>query len=155
MAQAKATPLLASAIEEGFQHGRVSSALIEAYLGEGAFDSVQAIILGCTHYPLIADQISAQLPSHVELIDSANVVAQALRSAIQEQLVDGAEIPSSTSQRFLVSDLTDSFARGAQRFYASPITLQERKLSSLLDCTTQRILRTGLKSRPSVAAIRA
>ena len=132
-AQAKATPLLASAIEEGFQHGRVSSALIEAYLGEGAFDSVQAIILGCTHYPLIADQISAQLPSHVELIDSANVVAQALRSAIQEQLVDGAEIPSSTSQRFLVSDLTDSFARGAQRFYASPITLQERKLNSLLD----------------------
>ena len=136
-AQAKATPLLASAIEEGFQHGRVSSALIEAYLGQGAFDSVKAIILGCTHYPLIANQIAAQLPSHIELVDSAHVVAHALKLAIQEQLANQISASASSSslstQRFLVSDLTESFALGAQRFYGSPIALQERKLTTAQD----------------------
>lgn len=124
---AKATPLLASAIEEGFHEGRVSSALIEAYLGDDAFESLDALILGCTHYPLIRDQIAAQLPPRVALMDSAAAVARALKSTLADSgSMEANDAPG--HRRFLVSDLTQSFALGAQRFFGSSIQLEHRPL---------------------------
>jgi glutamate racemase len=127
---AKATPLLASAIEEGFYEGRVSSALVEAYLGGSEFSQIDALILGCTHYPLIAEQIAAQLPDGVKIIDSATAVATLLKDLMASSAGTESETaPSKTAaQRFLVSDLTQSFARGAQRFFGDQIELEERTL---------------------------
>jgi glutamate racemase len=127
---AKATPLLASAIEEGFHEGSVSSALVEAYLGGTEFSEIDALILGCTHYPLIAEQIAAQLPDGVKIIDSATAVAVSLRNSMSSGPVAEQQTTTFTQvdQRFLVSDLTQSFARGAQRFFGDRIELEERKL---------------------------
>jgi len=127
---AKATPLLASAIEEGFHEGRVSTALVEAYLGGPEFSEIEALILGCTHYPLIAEQIAAQLPDGVKIIDSATAVAASLKESMASSAGAASQtVPSkSATQRFLVSDLTQSFARGAQRFFGDEIELEERKL---------------------------
>lgn len=127
---AKATPLLASAIEEGFHEGRVSSTLVEAYLGGTEFSEIDALILGCTHYPLIAEQIAARLPDGVKIIDSATAVAVSLRDSMATGPVAEQQTMTFTQadQRFLVSDLTQSFARGAQRFFGDRIELEERKL---------------------------
>lgn len=135
---AKATPLLASAIEEGFHEGSVSSALIEAYLGDGFFNDADALILGCTHYPLIADQIRRALPDHIQIIDSAEAVAAHLEkvrassklhaSDQGHQNRDVTHEPSRVTRQFLVSDLTASFALGAERFFGAPVHLVERKL---------------------------
>lgn len=127
---AKATPLLASAIEEGFHGGHVSDALIAAYFEGGEFNSVRALILGCTHYPLVADQIAAALPDSVELVDSAEAAAEALREALEpikpeQSIAPGA---SQRTERFMVSDLTESFSLGAQRFYGAPVDLEEHTL---------------------------
>jgi glutamate racemase len=127
-AHAKATPLLASAIEEGFHNGQVSSALIEAYLGQGEFEECNALILGCTHYPLIAEQIRAFLPDHVMLIDSAMAVAESLMHELGSESLNGDEEMKPPNLQFLVSDLTQSFALGAERFFGAPIQLLERKL---------------------------
>lgn len=122
---AMATPLLASAIEEGFHEGSVSDALLEAYLGKGTFDEVDALILGCTHYPLIASQIRAFLPDHVAVIDSSIVVANSVAEAMSEM---EEEKSGKAIQRFLVSDLTPSFSLGAQRFFGSEVHLEESPL---------------------------
>ena len=130
---ALATPLLAAAIEEGFHEGLVSEALLQAYLGQGTFDDVSALILGCTHYPLIAEQIAAFLPNSVEIINSAELVAEALANATglyskHEDL----EIQRGTPvlRQFLVSDLTVSFAQSAQRFFGEEVQLEESDLWS-------------------------
>ena len=122
---AMATPLLASAIEEGFHEGSVSEALLEAYLGKGTFDEVDALILGCTHYPLITSQIRAFLPDHVAVIDSSVVVANSVAEAISKMVE---EESGKASQRFIVSDLTPSFFMGAQRFFGSEVHLEESPL---------------------------
>jgi len=127
-AHAKATPLLASAIEEGFHNGQVSSALIEAYLGQGEFEECNALILGCTHYPLIAEQIRAFLPDHVMLIDSAKAVAESLMNELGNESLTGDDEMKPPNLQFLVSDLTQSFALGAERFFGAPVQLLERKL---------------------------
>ena len=125
----KATPLLASAIEAGFHGGEVSDALISAYFESGEFHAVRALILGCTHYPLVADQIGSALPASVALVDSAEAAAQALKAALHP-LSDGPEITGERADRFMVSDLTTSFTLGAQRFFGQPVNIVEHKLPS-------------------------
>lgn len=39
-------------------------------------DDVSGVVLGCTHYPLLADEIAARLPAGVTLFDSAEAVAR-------------------------------------------------------------------------------
>ncbi len=125
----KPTPLLASAIEEGFHGGQVSDALIAAYLESGEFNDVHALILGCTHYPLVANQIAAALPDAVALVDSSEAAAQALKRAL-ESLADKQAAKGGQGDRFMVSDLTESFSLGAQRFFGKPVDLVEHKLPS-------------------------
>ena len=130
---AMATPLLASAIEEGFHNGLVSEALLDAYLGQGTFNDVDALILGCTHYPLIAEQIAAFLPSSVEIINSAEIVADAVAMVMAGDGVRMEGLDASIApvlREFLVSDLTVSFARSAQRFFGEEVQLAESSLWS-------------------------
>ena len=64
---------LADAIDRG-DHEAASAAIGAA--AAKTPDRVQGVVLGCTHYPLVQDEILAQLPSGVRLFDSAEAVAR-------------------------------------------------------------------------------
>lgn len=64
---------LADAIDRG---DRAAAADAIAVAVERTPDDVQGVVLGCTHYPLVADSIAAQLPGGVRLFDSAEAVAR-------------------------------------------------------------------------------
>jgi glutamate racemase len=116
---------LASAIEEGFADGNVSLALLEAYLGDGHFADVDAFILGCTHYPLIADSIQSFLSPSTQLLDTPAIVAKAVAAAIH----DGRQVVGGEPERqFFVSDLTAAFAAGAKRFFGEDVALSARPI---------------------------
>jgi len=123
----RATPLLASAIEEGFHTGSVSDALLAAYLGDGIFNSVDAMVLGCTHYPLISDQIRAFLPTSVAVLDTPGIVAECVKEAVSVMPELRGPAPSHRL-RFLVSDLTASFASGARTFFGREVELEEHRI---------------------------
>jgi glutamate racemase len=53
-----ATPLLVPMIEEGFIFDDISNAIIRTYLSNESLAGIEALILGCTHYPIIKNQIS-------------------------------------------------------------------------------------------------
>ena len=118
------TPLLASAIEEGFYNDTIPGAVLEAYLEDGYFSEVDSMILGCTHYPLVRDEVMSMLPKSVEVIDSPKIVALALKSKLENLGLLNADSAVS-SNRFQVSDLTENFRLGAQRFFSSDIDLEE------------------------------
>jgi glutamate racemase len=82
------------------------------------------LVLGCTHYPLIADQITAHLPATVEVVDSPAIVAEAVAALLPAET--GAS--PDAAHRFLVSDWTDSFAHGARRFFGDSIQLEASDL---------------------------
>lgn len=68
---------LADAIDRG---DREAAAAAIASAVARTPDTVGGVVLGCTHYPLVADEIAAQLPPGVRLFDSAEAVAaQTLR----------------------------------------------------------------------------
>lgn len=118
------TPLLASAIEEGFYNDTIPGAVLEAYLEDGYFSEVDSMILGCTHYPLVRDEVMTMLPKSVKVIDSPKIVALALKSKLDNLGLLNADSAVS-SNRFQVSDLTENFRLGAQRFFSSDIDLEE------------------------------
>ena len=60
-----ATPLLVPMIEEGFIFDDISNAIIRSYLSNESLAGIEALILGCTHYPIIQNQINNITNEHI------------------------------------------------------------------------------------------
>jgi glutamate racemase len=112
---ALATPLLASLIEEGYHHTGEIRSILKQYLSHPSFNEIDALILACTHYPIIKDEIAACFNRPVKIFDSALVVAQRLKEilAIEKLLAE----KRTGNDVFYVSDLTDSFRQITKLFF--------------------------------------
>jgi glutamate racemase len=116
----QACPLLVPLVEEGRTAGDpiVRMALAE-YLGPLGRAGIGALVLGCTHYPLLADAVREVLGPDVAVVDSAESAAQdvAARLAADGLLAErgGGEV------RWFVSDHPDRFRSVGARFLGEPI----------------------------------
>ena len=79
---ALATPLLVPMIEEGFFNGRVSEEIIRAYLDHPTLRGIDALLLACTHFPLIKPQMEAHYQGRVAVLDPSDVVAATVAEAL-------------------------------------------------------------------------
>jgi len=118
-----ATPLLVPMIEEGFIFDDISNAILRAYLTDQTLSGIQALILGCTHYPIIKNQISKIFNFNIEVIDSAKIVAVILRDVLEKKnlLNDSGKV----EDRFFVSDYTSYFEKIARMFFEGEINLKK------------------------------
>ena len=119
-----ATPLLVPMIEEGFYNHKISSTIIANYLGDENLKNIDHLILGCTHYPLIEDDIQQYYGEQVQIINSAKIVSQFVKKCLSEKYLL-AEKPAEKAHQFFVSDYTDSFEQSAQHFFGEKIRLIE------------------------------
>jgi len=118
-----ATPLLVPMIEEGFIFDDISNAIIRTYLSNDSLSGIEALILGCTHYPIIRNQISKFFNFNVEVVDSARIVSATLRDTLEKNglLNDSNKV----SDRFFISDYTGYFEKIARMFFEQNINLQK------------------------------
>ena len=79
-----ATPMLVPMIEEGFIFDDISNAIIRSYLSKPELAQIEALILGCTHYPIIKNQINKFFNFDVDVIDSSRIVANHLRNILAD-----------------------------------------------------------------------
>ncbi|MBL0308855.1 MAG: glutamate racemase [Bacteroidetes bacterium] len=119
---AVATPLLALMIEEGFYHNNISSAILEKYLARKELKDIDALVLACTHYPLIKNEISAFYHHRIKIFDSAEVVAARLKWILEKENLDSDK--KTAQDKFFVSDFTESFEKTTQIFYGHAIHLK-------------------------------
>lgn len=118
-----ATPLLVPMIEEGFIFDDISNAIIRTYLSNVSFAGIQALILGCTHYPIIKNQISKIFNFNVEVVDSARIVSVILKDALEKHnLLNDTGI---VKDQFFISDYTDYFEKIAKMFFEGEINLKK------------------------------
>lgn len=121
-----ATPLLVPMIEEGFANDTISHAVIENYLHHEAFKDIDALILGCTHYILIREEINQFFDGKVKLFDSTDILAVKLKNIlVNEGLLNYKRV---ADNHFYVSDLTSGFQKSASRFYGENVQLALKKL---------------------------
>jgi len=122
-----ATPLLVPMIEEGFFNNRISSEIIEKYLADENLQDIEALILGCTHYPLIKSQIKEFYKNNVDVLDSSLVTANYLKNYLSDNNIFNDSM-APTKDEFLVSDYTSSFEASAKMFFQDKVHLESYPL---------------------------
>lgn len=121
-----ATPLLAPMIEEGFFNNNISKTIIHSYLSKNNLKGIEAIILGCTHYPLIKKEVDHFYKKKTEVIDSAQIVVNHINKTLTaKKLLNTSGKPK---HQFIVSDYTASFSESTEIFFGSKIKLKEVRL---------------------------
>lgn len=125
---ALATPLLVPMIEEGFFAGRVSEEIIRAYLDHPTLQGIDALLLACTHFPLIKPQMEAHYQGRVAVLDPSDVVAATVAEALaaRQLLAPLAETP--LGHHFYVSDFTRSFEESTRLFFGQEVQLEHYPL---------------------------
>jgi glutamate racemase len=121
-----AAPLLAPMIEEGYFNNNISQTIINSYLSNKNLNGIDALVLACTHYPLIKREIEnyyAQQKLYVEIIDSTDVIAAYTKKYMQKHKMLAAygRIPE---HQFCVSDFTASFQKTTNIFWGEAVKLK-------------------------------
>lgn len=121
-----ATPLLVPIIEEGFAESKIAEVTIQEYLSHPNLQDIDALILGCTHYPLIKRHVAQYYNNQIHVIDSSEIVASAVKGLLEYHNLFK---QNSTSQKsFYVSDYTEAFAAATKIFFKEKIDLQQYPL---------------------------
>lgn len=114
-----ATPLLVPMIEEGFFNNNISQTIIDNYLSSRFLSDISALILGCTHYPLIREQVEHYYQGkNVAVLDTASIVAESVANSMKSG------IDTLPEHRFFVSDFTTSFQNSTRLFFGEKIQLE-------------------------------
>jgi glutamate racemase len=111
---AKACPLFVPLAEEGFAQHEATKLIAKEYLAELLDSRIDTLILGCTHYPLLKSTIQEVVGETVVLIDSAEAVAQDVKTHLSQQELLSFDSPK--PPRVLVSDMPQRFQSVAERF---------------------------------------
>ncbi len=91
---------------------------------------IDAIILGCTHYPLLINKIRQYTPAHIHLIPQGEYVARSLTDYLRRHTDMEASITRGATARFLTTEHPDSFAASATRFLDQPIHAEHTTLNA-------------------------
>lgn len=110
----QACPLFVPLVEEGFVHDPVTELVAERYLSQIKKAGIKTIILGCTHYPILRDDLLKVLGEEVRLVESGEVLYEQLESLFKSGQLERSS--TSTRQiRVCITDLTDHFERLAHQ----------------------------------------
>lgn len=125
------TPLLAPMIEEAFFNKNISKTVINEYLSQPVLKGIDALVLGCTHYPLIEGEVKDYYKSvkrHVHIVNSARVVAEKVKEILKISAL--LSINLNKNHHFYVSDFTDSFEQSTKVFFGDQLNLEKKNIWS-------------------------
>jgi glutamate racemase len=142
----RACPLFVPLAEEGWAETDVARSVAGEYLKDFRRARVGALVLGCTHYPILRRVIQETVGPEVKLIDSGEATARAVEELLRaEDLRRPADTPTGRLMierarerrlcddldHFYVTDAEDRFARVAERFLGSaPSVLEAVELTA-------------------------
>ncbi len=112
-------PLFVPLIEEGWTEGDIVTLTASKYLSTLKSDGVDALVLGCTHYPMIKHVIGEIVS--IPLIDSAVETAKEVKRVLSENgmLCSGER---EALRKYFVTDSPEKFARIGEKFLEHSIS---------------------------------
>ena len=128
----RACPLLVSLAEEGWAETEVARTVAGEYLRDLASGNIDALVLGCTHYPILRRVIQEAVGASVKLIDSGEAAAEVVAELLEAEHLRRREYETQTGRllkeraqqgrlcddldHFYVTDAAERFARVAELF---------------------------------------
>ncbi len=119
----KPCPLFVPLVEEGWLRKEATRLIIGEYLEPLKDEGIDTLILGCTHYPLLKEEI-AQVMGEVSLIDSARATVNQVKRILEKKnLLAKGGVPRHS---FFVSDAPERFAHLGRIFLGKEIEKVEK-----------------------------
>ena len=122
-----ACQLLVPLVEEGLIDHPITAMALFEYLHPLKNKEIDTIILACTHFPLLLEQIQQTVGSHIRVIDPAQFCAAALRTILQEKNLLNPF--SESTDQFFVSDDPEKFRHLGKAFLGHPLPKVSMNLS--------------------------
>lgn len=126
-----ACPLFVPLAEEGWTSEPETFSIAEKYLFKVREFEPDALVLGCTHYPILREVIQKTIGENVMLIDSGEATAEEVerlltaKGLVNPNVVSGERSLCDDLDHFYVTDAADRFSRVAERFLgAKPSKLE-------------------------------
>ncbi len=117
----KACPLFVPLAEEGWIDHKATIAIAKEYLSELKEKNIDSLILGCTHYPILADIIQKVVGKNVKLVDSGSPAAKIVEDYLNGRGLRNNSVQAGTSE-FYVSDIPSTFKNVAEKFLGKKVT---------------------------------
>jgi glutamate racemase len=143
-ARVRALPaqLFVALAEEGLSDGPIAEGVARHYLtplfaSSDHASSPDTLVLGCTHFPMLAQAIRGVVGSAISIVDSAATTAASVRAQLEETglarpiLANSAARADAGTVRFLATDAPERFARIGSRFLDRVIAPGEVELVDL------------------------
>ncbi|UCF92928.1 MAG: glutamate racemase [Desulfobacterales bacterium] len=102
-----ACPLLVPLVEAGWLKKPETVMIVKKYLYPLKVRQIDTLILGCTHYALLAGMIQRKIGRQVKIIDAAHAVAHAVRKFLETHPEVDGQLPRQGDLKLMVSDVTD------------------------------------------------
>jgi len=89
---------------------------------------IDAVILGCTHYPLLLPKIRRYMPAHVRIIPQGEYVAQSLKDYLERHADLRTRCSLGGRVHYLTTENPERFSEQAQNFLNQPVTVEHVSL---------------------------
>lgn len=132
----KACPLLVPMVEAGELSGPGIDYYLEKYWREtvalaggnsrdAQAPAIGALLLACTHYPLLYPRIRALVPPEVDILVQGDIVAPSLADYLARHPEIETALGRNGGQRFLTTDQTEGFDRLSEAFLGHPVVSEK------------------------------
>lgn len=119
----QACPMLVPLIENNEFENEAADYFIKKYLQQllNKDDTIDTILLACTHYPLIKNRVEKFLPQHIKVIAQGEIVALSLKDYLQLHTEIEEQLSKNKSVQFYTTDSAEDFNDHATIFYGETI----------------------------------
>ena len=121
----QATPLLVPLIENDGM--RWAPEVLEHYLQPLLKEKIECLLLGCTHYPFLKDDIRKVVGNDLPLLSQDEILPQKLSDYLNRHAKYSDAISKNKKSEFFVSDMTENYKKSARVIYGHDIDLQKAK----------------------------
>jgi glutamate racemase len=120
-----ACPLFVPLAEEGWTHHQATFEIAEEYLKELREKEIDTLVLGCTHYPILANVIQEVIGGNVKLIDSGVATADVVKHEIHKLHLETTHRDHPNLDLF-VSDIPTKFQEVAELFLGRKVNKPQK-----------------------------
>ncbi|MCS6808754.1 MAG: glutamate racemase [Bacteroidota bacterium] len=121
---AEPCPLFVPFAEEGWHYHPATRLVAEEYLAPLKYASIDTLILGCTHYPLLTDVIQDVLPN-VRLINSGEEAVTVASVILHDRNIHALQRSMNRTVECYITDKSTAFLNVAERFLGFPLSIVE------------------------------
>ena len=130
LVQGIACPLFVALAEEGLRDGPIVEAAVAHYLAHLA-PGVDTVLLGCTHFPVLAPALAAALGAGCRLVDSAATTAAVVAGRLHALALAAPHRADRPRVTFLATDGAARFARVGRTFFGAALAPETVELVDL------------------------